>query len=74
MANAIKWDSHGHRTKSNGLIDGNVVASIEKIANHSQSNKNIYTVKVGSTILDGTFQYIKIAREAAEIYYSNSVI
>lgn len=61
----LVFEPHGHRSRSEGKIDGITVVVITKNKNHTHTNDGIYTVHVLAEKLDRHFRRIEEARDAA---------
>lgn len=65
----VAFESHGHRERSVGTVDGRVVIVIDKVANHTRANEAIYQVVVEEKTLAKQFRSIDAARAATEKKY-----
>ncbi|MCY1248367.1 hypothetical protein D9M72_617910 [compost metagenome] len=61
--------AHGHNRVSRGFVGGDVVATIIKHKNDTNTNSGFYYVTVLGTDLRDRFRYIGEARSAAERIY-----
>lgn len=68
MANSesiLTFEPHGHRTKSDGKVDGISVVVITKNKSHTHTNDDVYTVHILGEELAERFRGIEEARSAA---------
>jgi hypothetical protein len=65
----ILWEPHGHKRSSQGVVGGDVVATILKHKNHTHSNRGIYSVIVLGVELPDRYREIGEARQAGEDAY-----
>lgn len=67
----LGWEKRPH-TKTftfRGFYEGRVVGQIFKRANHSGTEKDVYTVEILEQLLPGKFHRIKDARVAGEVAF-----
>jgi hypothetical protein len=66
----VTYSAHGHRQRSEGTADGQVVVMIHKNKNHTHSNNGIYTVVVNGVELTTRYREIDDARRAGSSAYA----
>lgn len=61
----IDWDGDGHSVRRTGTRNGEIVAHINKLKNHTYTNDEIWEVEINGSVLPLRFRAVREAQEYA---------